>query len=114
VPAPASSAVPRPDPARREDSFVTRTRREAVIVFCTWIAAMAWSVGYCAAHGYADRAEDLRYVWGFPDWVIWGVIVPWSVCLVFSWIFGAIFMRDADLGQDEPVADGPDENRRES
>jgi hypothetical protein len=42
----------RADPPRREDPVLRSTRREALIVFVTWIIAMAYTVGYCARYGY--------------------------------------------------------------
>ena len=42
------------------------------------------------------------FVLGFPDWVFWGILAPWSACVVFSFWFGATFMRDEDLGEELP------------
>ena len=87
---------------RAEDPLLTSARREALIVFATWIVTTAYCVTYCAWHAYGRPIDDLRYIWGFPDWVFWGIVVPWAACIVFSWIFAAIWMRDDDLGEDLP------------
>ena len=89
-----------PKPA--EDPVLTSARREAIIVFVTWIIATAYCIGYCAKYAYGRSIDDLKYVWGFPDWVFWGIIVPWGVCIAFSWIFASIWMRDEELGEDPP------------
>jgi hypothetical protein len=96
-------------PRRPEDPVLVSARREAIIAFATWAIALAYSVTYCAYNGYGRKIEDLKYIWGFPDWVFWGVVVPWAVCIAFSWIFASIWMRDEDLGEDPPGADGADE-----
>lgn len=93
----------------REDPVLTSARREAIIVFATWVIAMAYTVIYCYGHAYGRMAEDLKYVYGFPDWVFWGIVVPWGLCIAFSWIFASIWMRDEDLGEDPPGTDGADE-----
>ncbi len=33
-----------------------------------------------------------------PLWVIWGFIVPWGICAVFTFWFTGFFMADDDLG----------------
>jgi hypothetical protein len=92
-----------------EDPTLTSGRREAIIVVLTWISALAYTMIYCLQHGYGRRVEDLKYVYGFPDWVFWGVIIPWGVCIAFSWIFASIWMRDEDLGEDPPGTGEADE-----
>jgi hypothetical protein len=90
---------------RRKDPVLKSARREALIVFATWIIALAYTIGYCARYGYGRKVEDLRYVYGFPDWVFWGIVVPWGVCVVFSWVFASVLMTDEDLGEDPPGTD---------
>ena len=70
-----------------------------------WAAATAWSVGYCAAHGYGQSAEPLTFVLWFPAWVFWGVVAPWLVCIVVSLWYALVLMRDEDLGADEQEDD---------
>ncbi len=90
---------------RTEDPVLASARSEAVISFATWAIAMAYSVIYCACNGYGRKEEDLRYIWGFPDWVFWGIVVPWAACIAFSWIFASVWMRDEDLGEDSLETD---------
>ena len=52
--------------------------------------------------------RTVRLTLGFPDWIVWGVIVPWSICICISFVFGAIFMRDDDLGEDQVEEGGRD------
>jgi hypothetical protein len=85
-----------------EDPVLRSARREAIVVFCIWLTAMIYTVTYCYLNGYGRTAEGLTFVLGFPDWVFWGIVAPWSVCVVLSWWFGATFMRDEDLGEELP------------
>jgi hypothetical protein len=85
-----------------DDPVVRSGKREALVVLFTWLAAMAYTVTYCYLHGYNRTVESLTFVLGFPDWVFWGIVTPWSVCIVFSFYFGATFMRDEDLGEELP------------
>lgn len=89
-------------PELTPDPVLRSARREALCVLATWLAAMSYTVTYCYLNGYNRRLEDLTFVLGFPDWIFWGVIVPWGVCIVFSVWFGATFMRDEDLGEELP------------
>ncbi|MFN0056159.1 MAG: DUF997 family protein [Planctomycetales bacterium] len=89
-------AQPAPDPV------LAGSRREALCVLGIWLAAMGYTIPYCYLHGYNRTLEDLKFVWGFPDWIFWGVIVPWCVCVAVSFWFGATFMRDEDLGEELP------------
>ena len=96
-------------PTPPEDPVLTSSRREALLVAATFVVALVYSVGYCYVNGYNRAAEDLKFVFGFPDWIFWGVIVPWLACVVFSFYFASRFMRDEDLGQDPPGSEGDDE-----
>ncbi|HEY3963550.1 MAG TPA: DUF997 family protein [Planctomycetaceae bacterium] len=89
-------------PPATDDPVLRSARREAVVVFVTWLAAMSYTVTYCYLNGYHRPAESLKFVFGFPDWVFWGILVPWTVCAVFSLFFGATFVRDEDLGEELP------------
>jgi hypothetical protein len=81
-----------------EDPVVRSSRREAVAAFVVWISAMSYTVGYCYFYGYRDPAA-IRLVWGVPDWVLYGVVAPWTVCTLAAGCF-AFFIADADLGQE--------------
>jgi hypothetical protein len=83
-----------------EDSVLRSARREACVVFLIWLTAMIWSVSFCYARGYGRAAADIQLIFGFPDWVFWGIVVPWVTCTGISIWFGATFVRDEDLGED--------------
>jgi hypothetical protein len=40
---------------------------------------------------------------GRPDWVFWGIVVPWLVCAIVSAWFALCVMQDAPLASDADV-----------
>jgi hypothetical protein len=36
-----------------------------------------------------------------PHWIIWSVVLPWSLCFLFSIWFSFVYMADDDLGKDQ-------------
>ena len=91
--------------SHRDDLVVWTARREAIVVLVIFLCALIYTVTFCYLHGYQRRPESLTFVFGFPDWVFWGVVAPWCVCLLLSYWFGYLFMRDADLGGTAPEDD---------
>ena len=83
---------------QRDDPVVRSSRREAAVVLSLWFAAMMYTVVYSYLHGYGRDPESLTFILGFPDWVVWGILLPWGVCLLLSYWFGYVFVWDADLG----------------
>jgi hypothetical protein len=83
---------------RPEDPVLRSSRREALLVFLVWALALTYTVTYCYRNGYDRDPATLCYIWGFPDWVFWGILAPWFGCLLFSYLFGYFIMKDADLG----------------
>lgn len=90
---------------RREDPVLTSARREALLVLAIWLAACVYSVGYSYAYGYGRDAATLQYVLGFPDWVFWGVIVPWTVCTALCFLLSYFVIADKDLGEEQAEED---------
>lgn len=89
-------------PHQTDDPVLRSARREAIVVFVIWLAALAYTITYCSLHGYNRPAESLTFVFGFPDWVFWGIFAPWTISVGISFYFGARFIRDEDLGEELP------------
>lgn len=83
----------------QDDSVLRSARREAIVVAFIWIAALGYTVGYCTLFGYNRSIDEMTFVIGFPDWIFWGIVVPWTVCLLVSWWFAYSFMADETLGE---------------
>lgn len=91
--------------APREDPLVVSSRREALVAVVATFITLAWSVGYCVRYGYGRRFADLTFVLGFPDWVFWGIVVPWGLCVVLATWMTFYFIQDAALEPGEATAD---------
>ena len=81
----------------KELPLLKSARREAFTAMSIWIIATIYSVGYCSLFGYGRSEETLKFVFGFPDWVFWGIVVPWGVCTIVATLFAFLFMADEDL-----------------
>jgi hypothetical protein len=86
---------------RPEDPVLTSSRREAVLVLAIWVVACAYSIGVCYRFGYDRDASTLTYVLGFPDWIFWGVVLPWTTCTLLSLLLSNFVIRDDDLGEEQ-------------
>jgi hypothetical protein len=87
--------------ARREDPVLTSARREAWLVFAIWLIACVYSLGVCYRYGYGRDAATLTYVLGFPDWIFWGVVVPWTACTAACFVMAYYVITDEDLGEEQ-------------
>jgi hypothetical protein len=90
---------------RPEDPVLINARREAWIIAGAWLAATLYCCTYYYLFGLirADRPlgrEDVRPVLGMPSWFFWGVMLPWGVCGIFTFVFAGFFMVEDDLGKD--------------
>lgn len=84
---------------RHEDPVLTSARREALLVFAIWLSACVYSISVCYRLGYGRDAATLTYIFGFPDWIFWGVVVPWSTCTALSLALSYFVITDEDLGE---------------
>lgn len=103
-----SSVSPSADTDRIEyDPVFLHSRREAIVVFFVWFAALLWAVPYCYLNGYMRTfdPENFQTIWGMPDWVFWGIVAPWLAADVVTTIFCFGFMKDDDLGEAHEDAD---------
>ncbi|MGE0756632.1 MAG: hypothetical protein AB7F89_07730 [Pirellulaceae bacterium] len=93
-------------PSHREDPLLVRARREALCVGVIWLAAMTYTVGCAAWLGYpADSSAPVRLVLGFPDWVFWGIVVPWVACVVGGVWFSYGYMSNDDVADGETISE---------
>lgn len=96
-----------------EDPLLRGARRESLVVFGVWLAALTYTMGYCYWFGYGRAGQTPTLWFGVPGWVLWGIVLPWSLCTAVSWWFGLWFMADDDLGG-EPIEEaGPGEAAHE-
>jgi hypothetical protein len=84
----------------KEQQLLRHARREGLIILTVWLIALIWSVGVGYGFGYHRDPATIGLVLGFPDWVFWGIVLPWGLCLAYSVWFCFVTMADDDLGQD--------------
>lgn len=70
------------------------------MVVVLWAVALAYKLLYCSRFAYRRSPETLTFVLGFPDWVFWGVLVPWGGSVLLTAAFALFFMRDGELGDE--------------
>jgi hypothetical protein len=81
-----------------EDPLLRSSRREMWIATAMWLTAMVVTLTVSLNWGYGRDPATLTYVLGFPDWIFWGVIVPWVASTVLATLFSLGFMQDFPLG----------------
>jgi Protein of unknown function (DUF997) len=86
--------------ARYHDPLLASARREAVFTATVFALALTYTVVYCGRYGYERPIEELTFVLGFPDWIFWGIVVPWLSAFVVSSAFALWFMTDEPFGED--------------
>src|SRR5690348_9961474 len=82
-----------------EDPLVRSSRREALVVTALFLTAMAYTLTYCGIHGYGAEATIQPLIFGFPNWILYGVVVPWGVSTVISITYALFFITDDPLGE---------------
>lgn len=97
-------------PPNRFDSVYRNARNEASVILFVLASLLVWTVGYCYADGYYLTGDEITTFWGFPNWIFFGVMVPWGAATLFSIVFGWLFMADDDLGKE---ADSHEPEHRE-
>src|SRR3989304_1933066 len=87
-----------PDPTFRN------ARREAIVLCVVFIFALVYTLFICSRFGYdRDPAEIVSYL-GIPDWVMWGIFAPWTVCVLVTVWFCFVYMADDPLEDEDDGA----------
>lgn len=86
-----------PSPAELDDPVYRHTRREALLILGLWITAMVYTLTVCYVWGYGRDPATLTHVWGIPDWVFYGIFVPWAVCDLVTIFYCFFFAAEDDL-----------------
>lgn len=85
-----------PEPA--VDQSLRYARREATFVLILWAIAALWTLGYCYLRGYGPAPDGIDaptpFGLGIPEWAFWGILVPWSICILISVWYALYRMPD--------------------
>jgi hypothetical protein len=107
--------------ATQEDPVYRSSLREAKWILGLWTCCFFYTITYCYLNGYMSHPPlpsstgpavthlagplesfnrdpaSVSYPLGLgiPDWVFYGVALPWVICIVFSvWFCLAVFVED--------------------
>ena len=106
------------------DVLLRHARREARIILSCWVVSLVYTVSYCYLFGYFShepsgtstgpdvafalgglapfnrQVESLRTPLGLgvPDWVFFGIVLPWLGCIGLTLWFCFRCFREDDLG----------------
>ncbi len=83
-----------------DDPFYLNSRRESIVTIVAWFICGVYTLSYCYLTGYGDPSEEVQTHWGIPDWVLFGIFLPWVLVNVFAWWYCFRFVKDEDLGED--------------
>ena len=75
-------------------SAFRRARREALHILVAWGICMIWTIGYCAFFAYGFG--DISLLWGMPQWVVFGIALPWVIATLYSLWFALFYMKAED------------------
>ena len=94
------------------DPAFLHSRREAIIIFCLWLAGLIWAVPFCYLNGYEQEFDPQTFstTWGIPTWLFWGILVPWIGANLFTAWFCFGYMKDDDLGETDEHTEGEDDS----
>jgi len=75
----------------------------SLIILLTWLACFVWTFTYCTRYGYPTDVDPAAFptVLGMPSWVVWGIVLPWSLANIVTLLFCFGFMQDATLEPDD-------------
>ncbi|MCR9200929.1 MAG: hypothetical protein NXI04_20005 [Planctomycetaceae bacterium] len=85
------------------DPVFVQSLRESGVILLTWLACFVWTFTYCTRYGYPTDVDPTAFptVLGMPSWVVWGIVLPWSLANVVTLVFCFGFMQDAALEPDD-------------
>lgn len=98
------------EPESLSESF-HQSRREFRFMIVAWSCFAAWTLTYVSRKGDGQPGESLHLVWGMPEWVVFGILIPWGLGLALTVWFALRFMKDTDLEVTEKDSSGEGESR---
>lgn len=105
------------------DPLLRHSRREATLILGLWACCFLYTISFCYLYGYTSHepgmdttGPDIAAVvgslerfdrdpgsmtlplgLGIPDWVFYGVVVPWLVCILATVVFCMFVFTEDDL-----------------
>jgi hypothetical protein len=79
------------------DPTFTNARREAAVILIIYSISLLYTILFCNFFGYDRDPETIRLYFGIPDWVAWGVLLPWTINVLVTFWFCFFYMAEDDL-----------------
>ena len=109
---------------------------ERLVILTGWLICFCYTITYCYLYGYLNHHPHAAATGpaigslfgnlesfdrdpaslqtplglGIPDWVFWGVCLPWLICLVGTCIYCTFFIADDPLDPIDPKSTSPTAN----
>ena len=75
--------------------------RETFLILLTWIVFAIWVVGYSLRYGYNLHSDTFSTVIGIPEWVFWGIGLPWILAIFVTIGFAVFVVKDDPLEESD-------------
>jgi hypothetical protein len=111
----------------KPDPLFVNASREAWVILGIWFLAGIFTVTFCYFYGYLTHEPDINSTGndlvetfgpfqhydrspdslstplnlGIPDWIFYGVVIPWLGCIIFTFWFCLKFFSEDDLADGE-------------
>jgi hypothetical protein len=108
------------------DPLYRNALREVAVILSAWTICLVYTVTYCYLYGYLSHegtpestGPDIGTLVGplssfnrdpgslttplglaIPDWIFYGVVLPWALCILFSFWFCLFYFKEDDLGSE--------------
>jgi hypothetical protein len=125
--------VPVKNDAPQEDPVYRHSLREGILILAIWGLCLVYTCTYCYLFGYLSHEPHPSPVgpslgeWlgpltafdrdpatlttplglGIPDWIFYGVVLPWLLCIGVTFWFCLFYFVEDDLGDDALTTDDP-------
>jgi len=109
------------------DPLFRNSLREARLILAVWLLAGVATITICYLFGYLSHEPDVNSSGpdlvntigslrgfdrtpeslttplglGIPDWIFYGVVIPWLACILFTFWFCLRYFSEDDLGEEE-------------
>ncbi len=83
------------------NSVYLNSLRETYLILATWVIFAAWVIGYSMSYGYNNSPETFSTVGGIPEWIFWGIGLPWVLAVVVTIGFAVFIVKDDPLDESD-------------
>ncbi|MEM6277978.1 MAG: DUF997 family protein [Verrucomicrobiota bacterium] len=82
------------------DSF-RQSRKEFLCMIGIWAFFAVWTMTCNSILAPLREGEEVPLLFGMPEWVVWGVALPWVLALSVTIWFALRFMKDTELEEEK-------------